>query len=136
MIPINRFVDYPLAEALNLLEKTKDFGEIFEEVSKKLQEVEAAKFKVAKDTTLPNDIYINPKIIADYIKTRDSKLPLHIIIDKYDEWFDELYRLKVVNEPWLHHKPVFKHVGNILAVCYTWSMIRSQAIEGIEDLEK
>lgn len=136
MIPINRFVDYPVADALEMLERTKEFYQIFDEASKKLQEIEKAKFKVVKDTTRPNDVHINPKVIADFIKTRDDKLPLHVIINKYDEWFDELYRLIIVNEPWLSHKPVWQHVASILAICYTWDAIRKQASEGLEDLSK
>lgn len=133
MIPTTRFKDYPVQEALRMIEQSKDFYPIFEDAGKKLEEIKKSKLKVEKDTTRPNDIHINPKIIVDFMKSQEDKMPLHLIIDKYDEWFDELYRLMIVNEPWLHHKKVYEHLVAIYTICYTFQAVHAFAIEGLKD---
>lgn len=133
MIPNNKFTDYSNPKLTKMFEQAADFFKVFEECGAKIDAVKSKKLKVVKDTTLPNDIHVNPKIKVDFIKLKDEKLDLDVIFEKYDEWFDELYKLTVVNEPWLAHKAVFQHVGEILAICYTFQEYMTLAKEQLKD---
>lgn len=134
MIPTTRFLDYNPTENLRMAEVVKDFFEIFEEVSTKLKDVHDKKLKLVADETRPNDIHINPSIQAEYFKLEKAEMPIHLIIPKYEEWFDELYRLTIVNEPWLAHKQVFRHLAEIMAVCATFEQILTKAREGLPEI--
>lgn len=109
----------------------EDFFPIFEEVATKLKAIKEAKVKVKADTSRPNDIYINPKIKADFKRMLEQEVPVHVAIGIYDEWFDELYRLAIVNEPWLSHPKVFEHVAEILTICATFQDVLEAAKQGM-----
>lgn len=142
MIPTTRFVDYNVSDNIRMAEIAKEFFPIFEEASTKLKEAKEAKEKskkakkdkdAPKPPTPPNDIYINPGIKVEFVKLQDAKMPTHLIIDKYDEWFEELYRLTTVNEPWLGHDAVFKHLAEILSICATIQDILDFAKQGLPE---
>lgn len=131
MIPTTRFIDYSMTDNIRMAEKAAEFFPIFEEASQKLVKAKETKLKVVKDDTRSNDIYINPSIRVEFAKLLDSKMPVHLIIDKYEEWFEELYRLTVVNEPWLTHKAVFQHMAEVMTICATFEDILNYAKEGL-----
>lgn len=134
MIPTNRFIDYSVNEAVRMSEQAKEFFPIFEEASTKLKNAKEKKLKVVEDDTRSNDIYINPAIKVEFTKLLEAKMPLHLVIDKYDEWFEELYRLTTVNEPWLGHKAVFEHMVEILTICSTFEQIINFAKQGLPEV--
>lgn len=127
MKTLNTFFDYTVEQNKAMAKVVEDFFPIFEEAANKMKAIKEAKVKVKADTSRPNDIYINPKIKADFIKLQEAQLPIHTIIEKYDEWFDELYRLMVVNEPWLGHSAVQNHLMEILQICSTFQEILEAA---------
>lgn len=134
MIPTNRFIDYSVNEAVRMSEQAKEFFPIFEEASTKLKNAKEKKLKVVEDDTRSNDIYINPAIKVEFTKLLEAKMPLHLVIDKYDEWFEELYRLTTVNELWLGHKAVFEHMVEILTICSTFEQIINFAKQGLPEV--
>lgn len=124
---LNTFFDYSVEDNKKMAKIVEEFFPIFEEAATKIKTAKEGKLKTLEDTSRANDIYINPKIKADFLRLQTAELPIHQIIPIYDEWFDELYRLVIVNEPWLNHKPVQNHLLEILQICASFQEILEAA---------
>lgn len=98
-------------------EQIKEFSEITGEVVEKIKAVREKKFKVVEDSTLSNDITIAPNIIVDFENLLKGEFTVQQGFDNYDKWFEQLYKLFVVNEPWFRHKKLMEHMMKILAIC-------------------
>lgn len=127
------FVKYSLEENKKMFKQVKDFHDIFEEVSRIIKEAKTTKVKPVTDTSRDNCIWINPKIKADFIKNLEVVAPIDEVINKYEEWFDELYKLVIVNQEWLHHPKVMNHITEIYAICASLQPIIDKAKVGIPE---
>ena len=142
MIPTTRFLDYNEQANMEMAAKVKDFAEIFKDTDKLLSEIndihEGRKKKpvveVVEDTSEDNSLWIDPSIVVEFVKRKDEKAPVHIIIDVYERWFEQLYKLTTINKPvLLKRKKLFKHMVDIFHVCVTFRDVLAKAAEGIPE---
>lgn len=131
MIPTNRFLDYSVSQNKELGKRAEEFLESFTLSTKKLKERQGAKLKVEGDTTEDNSIWIDPSIKVQYEKMKTAELPLHAIFDIYDAWFDQLFKLVVINEHRLHRKAIQKHITEIIMICATFQEILQAGAMGL-----
>lgn len=126
-------------EAAKLLEKIKlaeqnkvkptkelaaDKNESLQPTVKQVTGQENASASNAYDDAFDNVYFINRQIIVDFNKTLEHRLPFHDIISTYEEWFDELWRLQIVNEKKLgKHKALTEHFFEIFKICASFQAI-------------
>jgi len=137
MICSNTFGDYSQEEILKLLGQADEFKEIFENANNILRQkkdiiegkAKKPKVTVVEGATVENCVWIDPSIEVSYKKFNAEKAlkPVHEWFRVYEEWFDQLYKLTIVNDHVLAKKSVFTHVANILVICSTFSGIIQQA---------
>lgn len=132
MIPTDKLLDYSVSDNIQMANQVKEFIEIFDEVSQKILAVKQSKVKPDKNMVRDNAIFINPKIKREFLELATKEMPFKDIVSKYEEWFEELYRLTVVNETWLFHSKVMNHLTEIYAICSSFQEILDKAKEGFE----
>lgn len=137
MIPTNTVFDYSEEENLKMRAQVEDFIEIFNEVTNKIialkENKKEANPKINPETNFPipemkeivqdtNVFFINPSIKKEFLELQDKKMKTHEIFNKYEEWFEELWRLFVVNEGTTLKKreKMRDHVVEIYQVCATF----------------
>lgn len=119
-----KVTEYTLEANQRMAKQVQEFISIFNEVSEIIiKNKNAPKLKhngknVSDEPKRDNVIFLNPSIKIKFQKLLEEEKPFHEIIDIYDEWFDELYKLVIVNEPWLSHKSVMDHITEIWNMFY------------------
>lgn len=130
MIPSDRFIDYGHDDNTRMAKKAEEFLEIFNEVSKKISTRKLVKLKVLPGEE-DNSIWIDPSIMREFMELKDTKMPVQKIVDVYDRWFEQLYKLTIINEQRLHKKKVSFHLTEMMIICASFQEILKVAIEGM-----
>lgn len=130
MIPSDRFIDYGHDDNNRMSKKAEEFLEIFNEVSKKISTRKLVKLKVPPGEE-DNSIWIDPSVKREFMELKDTKMPVQKIVDVYDRWFEQLYKLTIINEQRLHRKKVSFHITEIMIICASFQEILKVAIEGM-----
>jgi len=130
MIPSDRFVDYDPEDNLDMAKKAERFLEIFNESSKKISIRKLVKLKV-EAAQEDNSIWIDPSIRRQFMELKDKEMPVLQIIDIYERWFEQLYKLTEINEQRLHKKKISFHITEILIMCASFQEIIKKATEGL-----
>lgn len=131
-----KLTDYQPLEVQELMKKAEDFKEIFENADKVLRQYKdffegkgkKPQVTVVEGEAAENCVWIDPSIAVKFQKMKDHKLPFHKCVEVYDEWFDQLFKLVLVNEHALRRKTVYAHVVGVLIVCSTFGDIIAYAI--------
>lgn len=131
MIPSDRFLDYSFDENQEMGKKAEEFLHSFKESSEKLTSRKNSKLKMVAGELPDNSIWINPSITVDFQRLKTTVMPLNQIFDRYDIWFDELFRLVIINEPRLHRPRIAKHIIEIMMVCSSFQEILQIGTHGL-----
>jgi hypothetical protein len=138
MIPTTKFADYSQANVEQMMEQISEFHKIFEDANviltakKDILEKKTPKPKVevvaSENASVENCVWIDPSVKARFTALKDVKMPLHQCLEVYDGWFDQLYKLTIVNDHALHKKHLFTHVAEILVICSTFHLVLQAAM--------
>jgi len=131
MIPGDRFINYSFDANQGMGKKAEEFLASFKESCEKLSARKNSKLKMAEGELPDNSIWINPSIVVEFQDLKTTVMPLSEIFDIYDRWFDELYRLTVINEPRLHRPRISKHIIEIMMACSSFQEILQMGTHGL-----
>lgn len=135
MIPTDTVFNYTEEENIKMRKQVEDFLEIFNEVSDKILALkkQEKKPKINSETGLPipqikeviepvNVFFINPSIKKQFLELQNEKMSTREILNKYEEWFDEMWRLFIVNEQTTVKKreKLLDHLVEIFQICGTF----------------
>jgi len=123
MIPGDRFINYSFDANQEMGKKAEEFLASFKESSEKLSARKNSKLKMVEGELPDNSIWINPSIVVEFQRLKIAVMPLSEIFDIYDKWFDELYRLVIINEARLHRPKIANHIIEIMVVCSSFQEI-------------
>lgn len=124
MIPLNTFKDYSEKDNQELAKRAKEFIETFIEAKNILDKSVTNKLKVTSDD---NSIWIDPSIKNEFFSKKNKKMPIHLIFDIYERWFDQFYRLTIINEKRLHKRKLHSHIREIETICASFQEILKMA---------
>lgn len=125
MIPASGFHVYSESENERLAKKSQDFIEIFKEAKDKIDKRSLVKLK---EENPDNSIWIDPSIKVEFERLKDTKMEVHEIFEIYEKWFEQLYKLTVINEPRLHKKTMRKHIVDLMVICGTFQEFLKQTL--------